>query len=165
MNKALSDQPLSKAFYAKEIMVEHSKATRILAYVCAFMLLPVYVAGPISLIILTLKRFHITDRPTVIFLVFLSVGMTYLCGKYFYLLVRFIKTIKKKVTFDDNGVLIEHDTQAKKYSWYELRASREYPSCQIFCLIDAGGQHLFSIWEYANGYREFRQKIHEKVGV
>jgi hypothetical protein len=154
-----------RALYAKEIMVEHSKATRILAYVCALILLPVYVTGPISLIILTLKRFHIADKPTVIFLVFLSVGMTYLCGKYFYLLVRFIKTIKKKVTFDDNGVVIENNAQVQKYSWYELRASREYPSCQIFCLIDAGGQHLFSIWEYANGYREFRQKMHEEVGI
>lgn len=146
-------------------MVEHSKATRILAYVCALLLLPVYVVAPISLIILTLKRFHSADKPTVIFLVLLSVGMTYLCGKYFYLLVRFIKTIKKKVTFDDIGVVIENDAQLQKYSWHELRTSREYPSCQIFCLIDAGGKHLFSIWEYANGYREFRQKIHKEVGI
>lgn len=146
-------------------MVEHSKTTRVLAYICAAILLPVYIAGPISLILLSGKRFSNADASTVILLAALCVGMTYLCGKYFYLMVRFLKNIKTKMTYDNEGIVLRKGTETKQYSWNDLRASHEYASCQIFCLMDLSQQHLFSIWEYASGYHEFRQKMHDEIGI
>ncbi|WP_215399177.1 hypothetical protein [Rheinheimera oceanensis] len=150
---------------AKESMVEHSKATRVLAYICAVILLPVYVSGPIALILISGKRLSNADASTVFILAALVIGITYLCGKYFFLMVRFLRSLKTKMTYDDQGIALYKGSETKRYSWNDLKASREYASCQIFCLMDSSKTHLFSIWEYASGYREFRQKMYEEVGI
>jgi len=146
-------------------MVEHSKTTRVLAYICAAILLPVYIIGPIALILMAGKRLSNADASTLFILAALVIGMTYLCGKYFFLMVRFLKSLKTKMTYDDQGIALYKGSETKRYSWSELKASREYASCQIFCLMDSSKMHLFSIWEYARGYREFRKKMYEEVGI
>jgi len=80
-------------------------------------------------------------------------------------LIRFIKTIKGSFEFDENGICFNFQGSSHTYNWDELKNSKDYPSCQVFCLIDGSGNHLYSIWEYASNYSQFRKLALEKIGI
>ncbi len=146
-------------------MVQHSKSVQIMAYICGAILLPIYALGPLSLVYLSSGRVSDGDWQTLAFLIALCIVMLYFGGKYFYLLVRFLKSLKVFFTYDSKGVLLVKNGYSKFYEWSELTNSKEYPNCQIYCLINSNGEHLFSIWEYATGYQEFRNVALEKIGI
>jgi len=157
--------PLNRALYAKESMVQHSSSTKIMAYVCAVILLPVYSLGPLSMIYLSSKRIADGDWQTLLFLICICATLVYFCGKWFLLLLRFIKTLKVNFTFDSKGIVLTENGSSTFYPWSDLSNSKEYASCQIYCLIDSNGNHLFSIWEYADSYQEFREEAFEQIGI
>jgi len=146
-------------------MVIHSKFVRILAYVCAVILIPVYTFGSLALFYATYKSTLNTDFLVTLFIAVVSVVVSFFGYKSMYLLVRFLKTIKFHFEFDEIGIALDSENEVRNYTWDELRSSKDYPSCQVFCLIDRGGNHLFSIWEYAKNYGEFRKMALEKIGI
>lgn len=155
----------NKMLYDKEDMVQHSKKIRVVAYICAVILMPLYIGGPLSMIYLSAKRIPEADISTSMFLIAICGILTFVFGKFAYLMFRFLKTLKVSFTFDENGISLTNNGKTEVYSWSELEKSKEYTSCQIFCLIDSKGQHLFSVWEYADNYAEFRQMTAEKIGI
>ncbi|WP_158681404.1 hypothetical protein [Pseudoalteromonas sp. T1lg88] len=146
-------------------MVKHSKNIQILAYVCALILLPGYSLGSIAICYITYKSWISQELYIAILLSAFSGFLIYFSVQNFYLLCRFIKTLKINLEFDHNGIILCENGANKSYSWNELKKSKAYPSCQIFCLIDVNGNHLFSIWEYAKNYSEFRKIALEKLGI
>jgi len=158
-------QPLKWALYAKESMVQHSSSTKIMAYICAVILLPVYTLGPLSMIYLSTKRIADGDWQTLLFLICICATLVYFCGKYFLLMLRFLKTLRVSFTFDSKGIVLQQDGSSTFYPWSDLSKSKEYGSCQIYCLIDSSGNHLFSIWKYADSYQEFREEAYEQIGI
>ncbi|MBA6339363.1 hypothetical protein H4J57_19450 [Colwellia sp. BRX8-7] len=146
-------------------MVSHSKFIQILAYVCAVILIPVYVFGSIALFYATYKSTLNPDILITLFIAVLAIVVSFFGYKSMYLLIRFIKTIKGSFEFDENGICLNFQSNSQKYTWDELENSKDYPSCQIFCLIDDSGNHLYSIWEYASNYSQFRKLALEKIGI
>ncbi|MEI8618484.1 hypothetical protein P4S63_19125 [Pseudoalteromonas sp. B193] len=60
-----------------------------------------------------------------------------------FLLIRSLKTLNFSFEFDVNGISINSISGSQRYKWDELKNSKDYPSCQIFCLMDKDGNHLF----------------------
>ncbi|MGY0594546.1 MAG: hypothetical protein ACW7DP_12200 [Paraglaciecola chathamensis] len=146
-------------------MVQHSSLTQIMAYVCAVILLPVYVLGPLSMVYLSTGRIADGNWQNLLFLACICATLVYFCGKNFFLMFRFLKTIKVTFTFDSQGITLLENGNSTFYLWCDLSKSKEYSSCQIYCLIAPSGKHLFSIWEYADNYQEFRAESLEKIGI
>jgi len=146
-------------------MVIHSKSIRIFAYVCAAVLIPVYICGSLALFYTTYKSIPHYDFLITLFIGVVSIAASFFGLKSMYLLVRFLKTLKLSLEFDENGIVLNSASSLQIYSWDALKNSKDYPSCQIFCLIDRDGNHLFSIWEYAANYDEFREMVLEKIDI
>jgi len=157
--------PVIGKLYAKVPMVQHSKKIRVLAYTCAVILMPVYIGSPLSMIYISANRIPEADVSTSIFLVVVCGVLTFVFGKFAYLMFRFLKSLKVSFTFNESGISLTNNGKTDVYSWRELEKSKEYASCQIFCLIDSKGQHLFSVWEYADNYAEFRQMTADQIGT
>jgi len=117
------------------------------------------------MIYLSTNRIVDGDWQTLLFLMCICAALVYFCGKYFLLMLRFIKTLKVSFTFDSKGIVLLENGSSAFYPWSYLSKSKEYSSCQIYCLIDSSGNHLFSIWEYADSYQEFREIALEKIGI
>ncbi|XQF90133.1 hypothetical protein ACOBV8_17105 [Pseudoalteromonas espejiana] len=99
------------------------------------------------------------------FIAVVSVVVSLFGYKSMYLLVRFLKTLKLSFEFDENGIALNSENEVQHYAWDELKNSKDYPSCQVFCLLSKDGNHIFSIWEYAKNYSEFRKMALEKIGI
>lgn len=151
-------RPLVGKTNAKVKMVHHSKATKIIAYICAAILLPVYSLGPVSMIYLSSKRIGDGDWQTLLFLACICIALTYWGGRYFWLMLRFLGTLRFSFTFDATGIVLQSNNDSTFYPWNALAKSKEYGSCQIYCLITSDNRHLFSIWEYAENYKAFREE-------
>lgn len=117
------------------------------------------------MIYLSVERIPEADTATSLFLIGICSILTFVFGKFAYLMFRFLKTLNASFTFDSNGISLTNNGSTTVYSWNELDKSKEFTSCQIFCLIDSKDQHLFSVWEYADGYAEFRQMTAEHIGI
>ncbi|MGY0623444.1 MAG: hypothetical protein ACW7DO_14375, partial [Paraglaciecola chathamensis] len=87
-------------------MVQHSSLTQIMAYVCAVILLPVYVLGPLSMVYLSTGRIADGNWQNLLFLACICATLVYFCGKNFFLMFRFLKTIKVTFTFDSQGITL-----------------------------------------------------------
>lgn len=146
-------------------MVVHSKSVQILAYICAVILIPVYIFGSLALFYVTYKSTLNPDVLVTLFIAVVSVVVSLFGYKSMYLLVRFLKTLKLSFEFDEKGIALHSENEVQYYSWDELKNSKDYPSCQVFCLLSKDGNHIFSIWEYAKNYSEFRKMALEKIGI
>lgn len=146
-------------------MVIHSKSVQILAYICAVILIPVYTFGSLALFYATYKSTLNPDILVTLFIAVVSVVVSLFGYKSMFLLVRFLKTLKFSFEFNENGIALNSENEVQNYSWDELENSKDYPSCQVFCLISKDGNHIFSIWEYATNYTEFRKMALEKIGI
>lgn len=146
-------------------MVIHSKSVQILAYICAVILIPVYIFGSLALFYATYKSTLNSDILVTLFIAVVTIVVSSFGYKSMYLLVRFLKTLKLSFEFDENGIALNSENEIQHYSWEELKSSKDYPSCQIFCLITKDGNHIFSIWEYATNYSEFRKVALGKIGI
>ncbi len=156
---------LSEALYARGNMVEHSKNTRILAYICAAILVPGFSVFPVTFIYFLFEANESEFNAKVAILLLLVFAVSYMSGKYLFLLVRFISTLKVTLTFDNNGIQANKNEKIVFYSWEQLKNSKDYPSCQTFCLIDEQKRHIVSLWEYATNYPQFREVAHDKLGI
>jgi ABC-type multidrug transport system fused ATPase/permease subunit len=156
---------LCKVLYARGIMVEHSKNTRILAYICAVILVPGFSIFPVTFIYLLYKANDSEFNAKVAFILLLAFAVSYVSAKYLFLLIRFITTLKVTMTFDYNGIRVNKYEQIIFYSWEQLKNSKDYPNCQTFCLIDEQKRHIVSIWEYAANYSQFREVSNDKLGI
>ena len=152
-------------YIPKVAMVSHSKSIQILAYFCAVILIPVYAFGSMALFYATYKSTLNPDILITLFITIVAIVVSFFGYKSMYLLIRFIKTIKGSFEFDENGICFNFQGSSHPYSWDELKNSKDYPSCQVFCLIDSSGNHLYSIWEYASNYSQFRKLALEKIGI
>lgn len=161
----MRDARTIKLLYTKGNMVQYSNSVQIMAYICGVILLPVYALGPLSMIYLSSNRIADGDWQTLIFLFFLCSALVYFCGKYFFLLVRFLRSLKFSFTFDSKGIVLCKNEQSSFYAWSDLKNSKEYANCQMYCLVDSNGEHLFSIWEYADNYQEFRDAALVHIGI
>ncbi|MBA6303073.1 hypothetical protein [Colwellia sp. MB02u-14] len=146
-------------------MVNHSKSVQVLAYICGVILIPVYIFGPFALFYATYKSMGNPEMLVTVFIAVLSLALTYFGFKSLYLIIRFLKTLKVSFEFNAKGIVLNSSDCSNHYSWSDLESSKDYPSCQLFCLIDNKGNHLFSIWEYATNYLEFREVALEKIGI
>ena len=146
-------------------MVAHSKFVQILAYISAVILIPVYVFGSIALFYATYNSTLNPDVLITLFIATVAIVVSFFGYKSMYLLIRFIKTLKASFEFDENGICLNFQSNSQKYTWDALKNSKDYQSCQIFCLIDDSGNHLYSIWEYASNYSQFRKLALEKIGI
>lgn len=148
-------------------MVYHSKLTQIFAYICAVIIICVLVAGAWSTIHLTLVYFGFISsklHSNEWLLVILYVALLY-CVRVSYLLFRFLKTLKGKLSYDSNGVDFELNEKRIQFRWEALAKSKNYADCQIFVLFNEKGEHVFSIWELASGYRGFKDAFHVNSGT
>lgn len=146
-------------------MVEHSKPTRIMAYCCAAVLLPAYTLGPIFLIYQVSFKFASFNWVTNLFLLAVFWVLSFWGCRSFYLMIRFLSTIKASLSYDENAVTLHRNGKISVYRWDQLKNSRPYKDCQILCLIDEKNNYLCSIWEYAKNYQQFRKTAHEAIGI
>ncbi|MCH2056583.1 MAG: hypothetical protein MK214_08250 [Thalassotalea sp.] len=146
-------------------MVQHSKPTKILAYVCALILLPAFFAVPILIANFAFtSEIHNSDITDTLFLGAVATLVLYHCIKYCYLLLRFLKTLSHKLDFDDKGITLWQKNSTEFYPWETLFLSKAYDSCQMYSVVDSNKRHLISIWEYADRYNEFRAMAIQKIG-
>jgi len=145
--------------------VEHSFSVKFLAYICAVILLPVFIVGPFAYPYLMITNDVRYELGALSFLILICAVLAFCCIKSFYLMIRFFNTLNYKIEYDEDGIILYKNTFIAKFKWNELAKSKEYRSCQIFSLIDGNGKHLFSIWEYASNYNDFRQEIRLKTGI
>jgi hypothetical protein len=146
-------------------MVEHSKSIRVLAYICAVILLPIYAIGPMILIYTIALRISDSDWLTILFLFGIFAVLSFWGFRCFYLMVRFLRTLKVTFTYDKTGITLMKGGNVNFYNWSSLKNSKGYKDCQIFCLIDENNRHLVSIWEYAKNYHEFRHETLANIGI
>ena len=148
-------------------MVYHSKLTRIFAYICAVIIVAVLVSGMWAAIYLTLVYFgciqsNLHSNGLLLFIVYTA--LIYM-GRVIYLLIRFLKTLRGKLIYDSIGVSFELNRESTYLEWQALTKSKAYADCQIFVLFDNDGKHIFSIWELATGYGEFRDAFTKNCGI
>ena len=146
-------------------MVEHSKNTRLLAYFCALILIPGFSFFPVAFIYILLTTSDFELNMKVIFMFLTIFTISYVSAKYLFLFVRFISTLKVKLTFDIDGISVNKNHKIVFYTWEQLSNSKHYPSCQTFCLIDEQNRHIVSLWEYATDYHQLREVAHNKLGI
>lgn len=146
-------------------MVYHSKLTQLLAYICAVLLIPVYVSGPFIVLYLAVFKHSVAQWYVIVLLLLFLSYVSYIGVRNLCLLVHFIRYIKRRIEFDENGIKLIENSDSEYFLWEQLIGSKEYSDCQIFCLIDSQGNHLFSTWEYAQNYKKFREFAYSKIGI
>lgn len=146
-------------------MIYHSRNTRILAYICAIILIPLFGLSPIFLGYMFYPRLANADIPTIAFMIIITLVVWAWLWRNLFLFLRFLKTLSVECELQGEGVVIDNKGVKSYYPWKTLSRSKEYADCQIFCLVTSEGNHLLSIWEYAYGYGAIRAEAKERIGI
>jgi len=159
--------PLLGALCAKMNMVYHTKFTQVVAAICGIVFAAILVGGVYATVALTLIYFGVFEselHSNQWILIIIYISFLYLL-RVIFLFWRFIKTIKGKLEFDASGVIFEDNGNKTAYAWSDLVNSKEHADCQIFVLLNNRKEHIFTIWELASGYKEFRNAFSEANGT
>jgi hypothetical protein len=135
------------------------------AYICAIILIPLFGLSPVFLGWMFYPRFADADLSTIAFMVVITLIFWAWFWRNLFLFVRFLKTLSVECELQGDGVVVKDRGNKSFYRWESLSKSKEYADCQIFCLVTSDGNHLFSIWEYANGYGAIRAEAKERIGI
>ena len=146
--------------------VYHSKLTQIVACICGAIIFLVVVGGIYAVASLTLIYFGVIESKlhSNEWLLLIVYGSFVYCCRVAYLFYRFFKTLKGIIKYDIEKVRFELNGQTTTFQWKELARSREYADCQIFTLFDSHKAHIFTIWEFASGYEQFREAFSDATG-
>jgi hypothetical protein len=146
-------------------LIEHSNLTKLLAYTCAIILTPIFIGGSFGYPYIMITNDVSYELGPLLLLIVICIALAFYCMRVFYLLMRFLTTLNHKVEYDDIGITLYQNSHISKFTWDKLAKSKSHKDCQIFCLIDESGSHLMSIWELANNYSDFRDKVAEELGI
>lgn len=142
-------------------MVYHSKLTQVVAAICGIIIGCIVLSGLYAVSSLTLIYLGLIDSNlhSNAWLLIIVYGCFFYCCRVMYLFIRFFRTIAGKISFDSENVYFELGNKSQTFKWKDLTNSKAHADCQIFCLFDNDKRHIFSIWELANGYKEFRESF------
>jgi hypothetical protein len=148
-------------------VVYHTKFTQVIAGVCGVLFAAILIGGIYATVGLTLIYFGLIDsklHANEWILLIIYISFLYLL-RVIFLFWRFAKTIKGKLEYTSAGVIFELDGNKTTFEWKDLTKSKEHADCQIFVLLNDKREHIFTIWELANGYKDFRNAFTESKGT
>jgi hypothetical protein len=147
------------ALCATDNITYHSKAIRILAYFCGFILLPLFAFGVVLPFYFLAIYFGVVHSDLhaneVLILLFSFIGLYFV--RCFFLLYRFLTTLKVSLNYDENGISLMNGNDKVFFPWEELSGSKDHRDCQIFSVIGPDKQHIVSLWDYATNIQNFRE--------
>lgn len=82
-----------------------------------------------------------------------------------YLSYMFLKTIKSKIIYDEQGASIETSDSNVRYRWDELVHYKEYNDMDILSIMDAEKKPIVMLWKYSPNFRDFVKVWATKCGI
>jgi hypothetical protein len=148
-------------------MTYHSSLTRIIAYICAVIFLGILLSGGYAVVYFTLIYFGVIDSElhSSGWLLLIIYGSFLYVLRVCYLFQRFMKTLNGKLNYDSLGVTFKLGEISNSYTWKDISLSKGHADCQIFVVFGPNGEHVFTAWELATGYQDFRKAFQENVGT
>ena len=84
------------------------------------------------------------------------------CTYFSYL---FLKTIKARIIYDEDGVLIETSNSDIRYGWDELINYKEYNDMDILSILDSKNKPIVMLWKCSPSFRGFVNMWVVKSGI
>ena len=126
---------------------------------CGLLLFPLFLCGvafPFYLLAVYLDLIPSElDSNITLLLILFPIGLY--CARNFFLLYRFLTTLKYSIEYDSSGITLSKSGEVMKFAWKDIAIYKKHIDCEILCIFGPDGRHVISLWNYATNLREFKE--------
>ncbi|WP_299211082.1 hypothetical protein [uncultured Aquimarina sp.] len=91
--------------------------------------------------------------------------LLYFAGQMSYTGLILFKHIPNSVVHTEQGFKITSGKKTIEYTWSDISKSKRYTFGGVLRLYDHQGASIYAVHSFAFGYRSFRKRVNEKIGI